>query len=151
MDPGPSLSLNGFPVHLLLPHYTYISTLGGRQALLYIYLFCFSGPKRADFISCRFPTRRRRRWRKSRWGGLSAAASLAEGAHVATPVACFTFSRCITAAPFVCQAAPLFTSSLALLPFFAVFFLSPRSHIHLGLRLPFIIAGKPCVRHNLKS
>lgn len=152
MDPGPSLSRNGFPVHLLLPHYTYISTLGGRRALLYIYLFCFSGSKRADFISaaasrwmappppqkkktakrsCRVPTTRRRRWRK-RLGvggvGLSVAGSLTEGAHVhvATPVACFTFSRCITAAPFVCQAAPLFTSSPALLlflPFF--FFLSP--------------------------
>lgn len=49
MDPGPSLSLNGFSVHLLLPHYSYISTLGARRARLYIYLFCFSGSKRADF------------------------------------------------------------------------------------------------------
>lgn len=105
MDPGPSLSLNGFPVHLLLPHYTYISTLGGRRALLYIYLFCFSGPKRADFISAaasqwmappppkkkdgqtllQGPNNKEEEVEEEAGvggGWLSVAASLAEGAHV---------------------------------------------------------------------
>lgn len=114
--------------------------LWGTFILLYIYLFSFLCPNALTSSAHRGFTevvphsslQKKKRMPKRSCRGLAAtgetrgksfgaAISLAQKhagvkysrthARTPTPVACFTFSRCITEPSFVCQAVPLFTSS----------------------------------------